>query len=68
MLEFLINTVNEYDVKELLLFKIRRVDDAVRSGNLSFAYIELLSAIGQIERYRSALELAKKILEELMLS
>ena len=64
----LVNTVNEYELKEVVAHKIRFVEDNVRSGNFSAAYLELIVVIGYIEKYKNALELAKKILEELMLS
>jgi len=55
-------------LKEVVAHKIRFADDNIRSGNFSVAYLELIAVIGYIEKYKNALELAKKILEELMLS
>jgi hypothetical protein len=55
-------------VRERLLRKIKDVETGIRISNIAWAYSALLEAIANLERYRNALELAKQILEELMLS
>ena len=68
IVQYLISMINEDEVIERLLRKIRDVGTGIRTSNIAWAYSAILEAIASLERYRNALELAKQILEELMLS